>query len=110
MFNDFIPPYDFLGTNDQDYIQLPCNICPSRSYSFKIEGGENLIVVADTDGDFYKLTNALGAAINCFISSYRETHAMTQPQLCAMPDGKLIAKIGTLEIERFNELYDKELK
>ncbi len=88
---------------------IPVNICETRSYTFSFEGWK-IKFLSIEDSELNDAIIMASASIDKLIEIYGNTHAFTQPILSISPNGIMTVKIGTMEIEIYNERMEKIYK
>ena len=97
---------DKFNLDEDDYKIIPINGCPTKFYSINFDGWGHFSS-SSTDSGFIIAVNLAVKTIRSFIELYKETHAFTQPQFYYKPDGTFGVKIGTMENELYDQIYNK---
>ena len=84
---------------------IPINVMPTKFYTITFEGWKPHMICYDDAGLNESIIMAC-ASMDKIIELYRETHAFTEPMLSIMPNGIITLKIGTMELERYNEIIE----
>jgi hypothetical protein len=98
---------NLIDLDEDKYKIIPHNWMATHHYSIKFEGWNGFSIDAN-DPTLLIIIKLARNTLNSFVKIYKETHAFTHPELCFRPDIKtFILKIGTMEIELYDDLKEK---
>lgn len=96
---------NLLNLSCEDYFIIPPHLQPTQFYTFTFEGWR--FTLDYTDSSMNNLMDLCGSTVNSFIQMYKNTHALTQPQLGIKADGTVYIKIATMELESYHQMMEK---
>lgn len=96
---------NLLRLNEDDYFIIPHHWQPTQFYTFTFEGWRFTLDYTDTSMN--SLMDLCSSTVNSFIHMYKNTHALTQPQLGIKADGTVYIKIATMELEIYHQMMEK---
>lgn len=98
---------DLLNIEPDKITIMPFNFCPSKIYEVCFTGWKG-ICLSESCATFSEVVYISSQAVKAILKTYKDTHAFTEPMFCLHVDGTVKIKIGTLEIERYeNTLRSK---
>lgn len=88
---------------------IPINFCETRKYEINLIGWKPNYI-CELDGDFSKSFELIHYFLGKFIEIYKDKFAFTDPQFFWKPTGEFGLRIGTMDLEQYNDLISMENK
>lgn len=106
MIPNFIQSYLESGLDECRII--PMNWCAQKYFTVTFSGWKHLKLTID-NAHFNYLLEIAKCTLSGIVSSYKDTHAFTEPELSwGSLDGLCMLKIGIMENELYDILLEKE--
>jgi hypothetical protein len=97
---------DEFNLDENDYKIIPINRCPTKFYSITFQGWDK-VSIDSNDSGLITMVKLATDTLKCLIKLYKKTHAFTQPKFYYKPDGTFGVKIGTMENELYEKIFNK---
>jgi hypothetical protein len=97
----------FLNKSLKDCKLISIIMMPTNFYTITLEGWMHFAISHD-DPTWNNMMKIAALNVEMLVSIYGETHAFTEPSLSYSPsDSTLKIRIGTMELERYDEIMEK---
>ncbi len=98
--------FNALNSGIENYKIIPTNMSASKYYCVTFEGWQNVSFTA-ADQNLLDLIDLASSALTAIIFKYKDSHAFTEPQFFFKPDHSYGIKVGTLELEIYDQIMSK---